>query len=258
MAPPTTAMGDGVKFGTEGKALRRASMTRTVLDTLEMEALEQRALEQRQAKHKWLILPNSLFLKVWLAIIGPLIVYNVIWVPLEVSQMARPDCLHSDFDFILDFFFYIDIIINFRTAYVNKESELVLDGKAIARRYLSGHFWVDFVATVQLELFVTGMTAFKCSDSGSSDTEAVAAFSILRLPRLLRLLRLFKKLDMFPSLNVVKVRTRNDHARHPVPPSQSLAVPRLVSSYARRASPVLISLLLPSSRASHRSSFSCL
>ena len=189
---------------------RRRSITRTVLDNLELEALEQRRNERKRARGAWLILPNSRFLKVWLAIIGPLIVYNVIWVPLEVSQMAVPDKNHAKVDFILDLFFLADLIINFRTAYVSKENELVLNGKAIACRYLKGSFAVDFVATVPWEVFATCASDFCATPfyDGASDSDIAAAFAVLRLPRLLRLLRLFKKLDMFPSLKLVKVCSR--------------------------------------------------
>ena len=99
-----------------------------LLDSLEIEAREQAKLEQRQARALWLLLPDSKFLQGWLCIIGPLIVYNVIWVPLEVSQMVRPNEVHGQIDFILDFFFYVDMILTFRTAYIDKDNELVLDG----------------------------------------------------------------------------------------------------------------------------------
>jgi hypothetical protein len=172
----------------------------TVLDTLEAEARDQRKLEERLARAKWLILPDSKFLIFWLSLIGPLIVYNVIWVPLEVSQMARSDRTHGQIDFILDFFFYIDIAINFRTAFHDKENELILDWKQISKRYFYGYFFLDFVATVQWEVF-SGSHPFKEGAENSSG----GAFQVLRLPRLLRLLRLFKKLDKFPQLKIAKV-----------------------------------------------------
>lgn len=183
---------------------RRASITTSsVLDTLEAEAREQKKLVERQARHAWIVLPDSRFLRAWLCIIGPLIVYNVIWVPLEVSQMAKAGRTHAQIDFCLDFFFYIDIIINLRTAFVDSDNEVCLDGKKLAKRYLFGMFFVDLVATVQWEiLFTLQVSAFADEDSGGS---AAAAFAVLRLPRLLRLLRLFKKLDIFPSLKVAKL-----------------------------------------------------
>ena len=209
--PPNGKPGDDPTSSTKGggppRAGRRESLTSSVLDRLEHEASQQRKLDGRKARAAWLILPYSRFLKIWLAIIGPLIVYNVIWVPLEVSQMASAGTVHGQIDFILDFFFYIDMVIIFRTAFVDRDNEIVLDGKVIAKRYVfKGSFVIDLIATLQWETIFTGQTAF--SNTGSNDdgqASATAAFSVLRLPRMLRLLRLFKKLDMFPSLKVFKV-----------------------------------------------------
>lgn len=205
--PPTSSTADGNGNGSsngEGKrGGRRGSITKTVLATLEAEAREQSKLESSEARKARLILPNSTFLYFWLAIISPLIVYNVIWVPLEVSQMACASQIHGRVDFILDFFFYLDILVNFRTAFINKENELVLDQWVVAKRYLYGSFLIDLFATMQWETLFTGQTAF--SRNGCDAGSGAAAFAILRLPRLLRLLRLFKKLDMFPGLKVLKL-----------------------------------------------------
>ena len=191
-------------------AKRRSSLTGTVLANEEQRMEEQKRMDRDQARKAMLILPNSIFLKLWLAVIGPLIVYNVIWIPLEVSQMAVADTVHSKIDFVLDFFFYVDIFVNFRTAFINKENELVLEPRVIAKRYLYGSFLVDLVATLHWEVFLTGITPFHTEQQEGS---AVRAVSVLRLPRLLRLLRLFKKLDVFPKLTVVKVRERRPAPR---------------------------------------------
>lgn len=192
-----------------GQPRRRASLTQSVLDRLELEAQQQRKLDYRRAKAKWVILPDARFLTVWLAIIGPLIVYNVIWVPIEVSQMAAPTTTHGQIDFILDFFFYVDMILTFRTAYIDKDNELVLDGKQIANRYIfRGNFVVDLIATLQWEVFFTCLSGNGCQTAFTNTEDAGGAgavFSVFRLPRLLRLIRLFKKIDRYPSLKVFKV-----------------------------------------------------
>lgn len=182
--------------------MRRQSLTGSVLDVLELEAAEQKAIEERRARRLWLILPHSRFLQSWLLIIGPLIVYNVIWIPLEVCQMATASQLHAQVDFVLDFLFYIDILINFRTAFFDAENALCLDSKVIAKRYLFGFFLVDFVSTIQWELYIFGATPY--GDASKSNQFSIA-ISVLRLTRLLRLLRLFKKLDVYPSLKMAKL-----------------------------------------------------
>ena len=52
------------------------------------------------------------------------------------------------FSLVSDFFFLIDIIVQFRTTYFSVEGEEVRDWKKIAIRYLKGMFIIDLVATI--------------------------------------------------------------------------------------------------------------
>jgi potassium voltage-gated channel Eag-related subfamily H member 8 len=45
-----------------------------------------------------------------------------------------------------------DIILNFRTTYVNKRGEVVSSPKSIALNYLKGWFAVDFLAAIPFDL----------------------------------------------------------------------------------------------------------
>lgn len=47
-----------------------------------------------------------------------------------------------------DVIFGIDIIVQFRTTYFSVEGEEVRDWKKIAKRYMKGMFFIDFIATV--------------------------------------------------------------------------------------------------------------
>ena len=51
-------------------------------------------------------------------------------------------------DLFVDLFFFCDIIVNFRTTYIDKNDVLVTDTKKIATRYLRTYFIVDFVAAI--------------------------------------------------------------------------------------------------------------
>ena len=48
--------------------------------------------------------------------------------------------------------FLADIILNFRTAFVNKKGEVVQDTRRIAKQYLRGWFLLDFVAALPFDL----------------------------------------------------------------------------------------------------------
>ena len=54
----------------------------------------------------------------------------------------------------VDFWFAIDIILNFRTGYVN-HGTVVMDPKKIASNYLSSWFLVDLLGTVPFEQIIS-------------------------------------------------------------------------------------------------------
>ena len=49
-------------------------------------------------------------------------------------------------------FFISDILLNFRTSFVNKKGEVVTDPKSIAVNYMRGWFLLDLVAALPFDL----------------------------------------------------------------------------------------------------------
>ena len=62
----------------------------------------------------------------------------------------------SIIDYIIDFFFIFDIIVNFRSTYFDPKTEApVTEGKKIAYNYvLRGRFWIDMLASIPFELII--------------------------------------------------------------------------------------------------------
>lgn len=60
--------------------------------------------------------------------------------------------------------FIVDILINFRTTFVNGQDEVVSHPGRIAVHYLSGWFLIDLVAAIPFDLLLVG-----------SDTDEVSA-----------------------------------------------------------------------------------
>lgn len=52
--------------------------------------------------------------------------------------------------------FIIDILINFRTTYVNQNEEVVSDPAKIAIHYFKGWFLIDMVAAIPFDLLIFG------------------------------------------------------------------------------------------------------
>jgi hypothetical protein len=59
----------------------------------------------------------------------------------------------------VDITFIIDIAINFRTTYVNKNDEVVSAPSKIALNYFRGWFLIDLVAAIPFDLLIAGSSA---------------------------------------------------------------------------------------------------
>lgn len=57
-------------------------------------------------------------------------------------------------DLIVDIMFIVDIIINFRTTYVNSNDEVVSHPAKIAIHYFKGWFLIDMVAAIPFDLLI--------------------------------------------------------------------------------------------------------
>ena len=95
--------------------------------------------------------------------------------------------LRSVIDWIVDSCFGMDMIVNFRTAFVSQDGDMVVDDYKIARHYLKGSFFIDFMSTMPWqEIIVDGNPA------------------ILRLSKLLRVLRIARLLKLVKLVKIGK------------------------------------------------------
>lgn len=60
-------------------------------------------------------------------------------------------------DFIVDIMFIVDILINFRTIYVNKNDEVVSDFGKIMVYYFKGWFFIDVVVVILFDFLLFGL-----------------------------------------------------------------------------------------------------
>ena len=101
----------------------------------------------------------------------------------------------STLDLLVDFFFLIDIFVNFRTTYVNKQDEIVSNGSKIAIHYFKGWFIVDLVAAIPLDLclqLIQGGGLY--AKVPTTETDIIG---LLKTARLLRLVRVCRKMDRY-------------------------------------------------------------
>ncbi|KAM3857131.1 voltage-gated inwardly rectifying potassium channel KCNH7-like [Diretmus argenteus] len=148
---------------------------------------------------KWTILHYSPFKAVWDWLILLLVIYTAIFTPYsaafllnDIEEQRRRECGYSCsplnvVDLMVDIMFIVDILINFRTTYVNVNEEVVSHPAKIAIHYFKGWFLIDMVAAIPFDLLIFG--------SGSDETTTL--IGLLKTARLLRLVRVARKLDRY-------------------------------------------------------------
>ena len=68
-------------------------------------------------------------------------------IPFELAFRSNSDPGVTATTTLIDFFFLIDIALNFRTSYVSRKSgKQVNDPRDICRNYCLGRFWLDLLA----------------------------------------------------------------------------------------------------------------
>uniref|UniRef100_A0AAY5JZ41 Voltage-gated inwardly rectifying potassium channel KCNH2 n=1 Tax=Esox lucius TaxID=8010 RepID=A0AAY5JZ41_ESOLU len=147
---------------------------------------------------KWTILHYSPFKAVWDWVILLLVIYTAIFTPYsaafllsaqeeEMMQTCGYSCSPLNVvDLIVDIMFIIDIVINFRTTYVNTNDEVVSQSQRIAVHYFKGWFLIDMVAAIPFDLLIY-----------RSGEETTTLIGLLKTARLLRLVRVARKLDRY-------------------------------------------------------------
>ncbi|KAF4087858.1 hypothetical protein AMELA_G00076130 [Ameiurus melas] len=146
--------------------------------------------------HKWTVLHYSPFKAVWDWLILLLVIYTAIVTPYSAafllgSEKENDTCTYckplNNVDLVVDIMFIIDILINFRTTYVNANDEVVSHPLRIAVHYFKGWFLIDMVAAIPFhDLLIY--------DNGEETTTLIG---LLKTARLLRLVRVARKLDRY-------------------------------------------------------------
>ena len=147
--------------------------------------------------------PDSWFSAFW-DILQLLMLLLVCWyVPLRTGFDLDVELWSYGFwqDAVIDVYFVIDIIIQFRTAYWSRSGILITDTSKIRKHYLTGWFVIDFVCVLPL-----GYVGYFL-DGGSNESgsfRAVKSLRLLRLGKMLRLAKVYKMLQKYDSIAELK------------------------------------------------------
>ncbi|KXJ25662.1 Potassium voltage-gated channel subfamily H member 8 [Exaiptasia diaphana] len=143
-------------------------------------------------KSKFLFLHYSTKKGLWDWWILVLTFYIAIMVPYNVAFSRHGKARDLIIvDMVIELFFILDIVVHFRTTFVNNTGRIVYEQKAIAVHYLKGWFILDFLAALPFEAlyFINQSWGF--------------LVQLLKCGRLLRLFRVVRKLHRYTEYSTV-------------------------------------------------------
>ena len=155
-------------------------------------------IQRRKSKEDWSILPPGVHYMThpyhphkmkWDLALAAMIVYSVLTIPYRIAFDVDATGFWHILDWVVDVFFFLDIIVTFRTGFFDSDGKLEWQWKNIGHHYLVGWFTVDFLSTVPIDRLAALSAG---SDSDSSNVRLVKLIRVVRLVRLLKLMKLIK------------------------------------------------------------------
>lgn len=114
----------------------------------------------------------------WVMIV--LTLYSLVIIPWNAAFSPATGSTMFPLDMTVTVFFFMDIVVNFRTAYPDHQGNNVFDSRMIYMRYLRFGFPIDLLAAFPFEIFAPAFT----------NVDPDFAVALLKLPGLLRGVRL--------------------------------------------------------------------
>ena len=133
---------------------------------------------------KRLFYPETTFKKYWNFLVFLLIFYVFIGMPWVIAfENGHPWTGIFIFEVLVDFLFFIDILITFNSAYIGKDKQLVEDRTEIAKNYVKGMFFLDLISIFPFYLL---------DDSNSNGLRSNTFLRMIRITKVLRIFRASK------------------------------------------------------------------
>jgi hypothetical protein len=135
--------------------------------------------------------PSCTFKKWWNLVLVLLLVYTATVMPFRIAfedDRYRGNWLPVEL--IVDILFWLDIFINFFSAYENNAGTIISNRRKICKNYLTGWFVLDVVSSFPFDLINMS------DDSEASTSGYHNLLRLLRLPRLYRLFRITRILKL--------------------------------------------------------------
>ena len=146
---------------------------------------------------RFIIHPDNFFKKKWDLLIAVILIYTAIVLPYRVSFTDEDSKFNVILDYLFDAIFAVDMIINFFSAYIDNEDNIIKNRQKIIVNYFKTWFFIDFFSIFPVSNIIE-------STNKDNNTGGVKFNSLLRIARLPKLYRLVKLSKLFRMVKVVK------------------------------------------------------
>ena len=137
----------------------------------------------------------------WDVLIIIILFYTATYATYRIAFVDdKPGGFGRFFEILVDVIFISDIFVTFLTPIERYDGSLVYDHRKIAISYLSGAFWIDFIASFPTEVIENSILSGNDPTAGKNNQ----ANKLLRLARLQRLYRLLRILRIVKLIKIAK------------------------------------------------------
>ena len=161
-----------------------------------------KSLAIQEEKQEWIVFNPSDPRRIsWDGLIIVCLLYVFIVTPLEVTYGEPSSDGWKHMGRLVDVIFWVDIVICFRTAYIQKDGELVTDSWKMAKHYMKDFFIIDLMSCLPGFPLSDIFESLYSDDSDGGDTGA----NFVKLGKAPRILKIFRSIKMVKILRVLKI-----------------------------------------------------
>ena len=110
--------------------------------------------------------------------------YSIFVLTFEMTFINTSNIFYQISEIITTCIFFLDLFVNFNSAYYNNSGKLIISRRNIVIKYLKGWFFLDFIATFPFFLFTQIKAVYV--------TKIIKSSKLLKIINLARLIRMFK------------------------------------------------------------------
>ncbi|CAD8128335.1 unnamed protein product [Paramecium sonneborni] len=168
------------------------------IDAEQLKKLEEHNEDQLNQQQKWVILllfkiirPEEPKKIIWDLIGMSFIFIQMITIPLILTFSLEISGAFAIFNDIMDYYFLIDILLQFQTGYY-KKGNFVSQRKQIALNYLKLWFWLDLISSFPYDDMISLFIDDQNSEQLQRNTQIIKIMRIIRFIKVIRLMRALK------------------------------------------------------------------